>query len=375
MATVEECRAALERLAARLAAVDGRRAANTSFDRTLSCHVPDLDVTFTGALRGRPHTGITTDPAPKAQVRLTVDSDDLVALTDGQLTSARPGCRPGQGRGQHPRPAQAPVHALTTPAGSAVRRPSTAAATLSASTPPRLRPRTRRTARAVRRCRPRPIDAPRRPSRRDRRSRRTSSRRPAPDRRVRRRAARSRSAAMYVGRSAAAARSTSAGVATPVSTSRLAHAGPVGALDVGVQPVADHQRALGAGAPHRLLVQRELRLAGDRVGVAAGGCATTPTSAPLPGASPRAVGMVRRGWTATQAAPRRTANVPSASSCPADVGREALHDGSGLVVGRRHRRAARARSAPRAAPRRRRPAPARRPAPRRRAAWRRPARR
>ena len=69
-----------------LATVDGVRSpAHTTFDRSMSCQVPDLGVTFSGALSEGHITGITTDPAPKAQVRLTVSSDDLVALTDGHL--------------------------------------------------------------------------------------------------------------------------------------------------------------------------------------------------------------------------------------------------------------------------------------------------
>jgi hypothetical protein len=85
MATLEECHAALERLAERLADVDEESRREHSFDRTLSCHVPDLDVTFSGQLRGGHIDGVTTDPAPQAQIRLTTDSDDLIAMTDGDL--------------------------------------------------------------------------------------------------------------------------------------------------------------------------------------------------------------------------------------------------------------------------------------------------
>jgi predicted lipid carrier protein YhbT len=85
MATDKQCRAALERLAARLDTVDDGERRHHAFDRTMSCLVPDLGVTFSGALSDGQITGITTDPAPKAQVRLTVGSDDLVALTEGEL--------------------------------------------------------------------------------------------------------------------------------------------------------------------------------------------------------------------------------------------------------------------------------------------------
>lgn len=89
MATDKECRAALERLAARLATVDGDEHRHNTFDRSMSCLVPDLNVTFSGALSDGQINGITTEPAPKAQVRLTVGSDDLVALTDGELDFGR----------------------------------------------------------------------------------------------------------------------------------------------------------------------------------------------------------------------------------------------------------------------------------------------
>jgi hypothetical protein len=89
MATDEECRAALERLAARLATVDGDEHRNSSFDRSMSCLVTDLDVTYSGELSDGHIRGITTEPAAKAQVRLTVGSDDLVALTDGELDFGR----------------------------------------------------------------------------------------------------------------------------------------------------------------------------------------------------------------------------------------------------------------------------------------------
>lgn len=85
MATMDECRAALQRLAGKLREVDDEDRKRHAFDRSLSCRVPDLDITFHGRLEDGHITGITTDESPKAQIRLTVDSDDLVAMTDGHL--------------------------------------------------------------------------------------------------------------------------------------------------------------------------------------------------------------------------------------------------------------------------------------------------
>jgi hypothetical protein len=84
MATLDDCRAAIETLADRLAQADDVR--ENALDRTLSCRVPDLDVTFSGRLQDGHIRDVTTAPADKAQIRLTVSSDDLVALTDGSLS-------------------------------------------------------------------------------------------------------------------------------------------------------------------------------------------------------------------------------------------------------------------------------------------------
>jgi hypothetical protein len=86
MATLDECRAALERLAQKLSSVEDTDRRQHAFDRSVSCLVPDLQTTFSGQLRDGHIVGITTEPAPRAQIRLTADSDDLVALTDGRVS-------------------------------------------------------------------------------------------------------------------------------------------------------------------------------------------------------------------------------------------------------------------------------------------------
>ena len=86
MATVEECRAALEELAGNMSSADEGVRKHTTLNRSLSCRVPDLDVTFTGQLRDGQIQDITTEPAERAQIRLTVGSDDLISLVNGQLS-------------------------------------------------------------------------------------------------------------------------------------------------------------------------------------------------------------------------------------------------------------------------------------------------
>ena len=86
MATMEQCRTALEELASRLRDVDEKDRKRHTFDRSLSATIPDLGVTFSGALSDGHLVDITTDPAPRAQIRFTANSDDLVALTAGELS-------------------------------------------------------------------------------------------------------------------------------------------------------------------------------------------------------------------------------------------------------------------------------------------------
>ncbi|MCC3769471.1 sterol-binding protein [Streptomyces sp. UNOC14_S4] len=92
MATIEECRAALDRLAENLAGASGDLREAAAPDRSLSCHITDLDVTFTGHLAGGHIQDVETVPGTperRAEIGLTMAGDDLVALVDGRLNFAR----------------------------------------------------------------------------------------------------------------------------------------------------------------------------------------------------------------------------------------------------------------------------------------------
>ncbi|MFE1435454.1 sterol-binding protein [Streptomyces griseoaurantiacus] len=92
MATIEECRRALDRFSEALAGAEGDAARAAALDRSLSCRITDLDVTFVGRLRdGRVEVRDTVRglPPEKAQIRLTTTGDDLVALIAGELPFAR----------------------------------------------------------------------------------------------------------------------------------------------------------------------------------------------------------------------------------------------------------------------------------------------
>lgn len=87
MATMDECREALDKLASRVTNLDPEDRAKYLAERTVSCRVRDLNVVF--RTRIGPHG---MDPAaeaspddPPAQIRLTAASKDLVALAEERL--------------------------------------------------------------------------------------------------------------------------------------------------------------------------------------------------------------------------------------------------------------------------------------------------
>ncbi|MET7292889.1 sterol-binding protein [Streptomyces griseoloalbus] len=92
MATIEECRAALDKLSDTMQHAEGDVRAAAAMDRSVSCHITDLDVTFAGRLTGgriAVHDTFPGPPREKAQIRLAMKGDDLVALVDGELHFAR----------------------------------------------------------------------------------------------------------------------------------------------------------------------------------------------------------------------------------------------------------------------------------------------
>jgi hypothetical protein len=89
MATKTECAEALDRLAEKLGRLDDEHRSRNELERTVSCRIPDLDVTFHGNLKDARLLNVTSyddgGPAPRAQIRLTIPSDDLLKLVDGRL--------------------------------------------------------------------------------------------------------------------------------------------------------------------------------------------------------------------------------------------------------------------------------------------------
>jgi hypothetical protein len=86
VATIEECQHALERLSQTITRLDPQARQAAIVERTVSAELPDLGATFTGRLDPDGFHDMTTAAAPRAQIRLTLSSDDLVALADGSLS-------------------------------------------------------------------------------------------------------------------------------------------------------------------------------------------------------------------------------------------------------------------------------------------------
>ncbi len=85
MATMDECMTALKGILGDIAA----HPAAAGLDRSLSCRLTDLHQVVLGRLNSGSVRDVQAVPdgpeVPRADIRLTMSSDDLVAMTDGQL--------------------------------------------------------------------------------------------------------------------------------------------------------------------------------------------------------------------------------------------------------------------------------------------------
>ena len=84
MASVEECRVALDDLIAALASVDPVLRAKHVPERTVACRVDDLDITFVGRLdeHGLHDLVESADDSKGVDVKVSMSSDELVALAE-----------------------------------------------------------------------------------------------------------------------------------------------------------------------------------------------------------------------------------------------------------------------------------------------------
>ncbi|MCW2600625.1 MAG: hypothetical protein JWM02_2454 [Frankiales bacterium] len=88
MASEAECAQAFRTLTDLLADVDPETRGKYALDRTVSCRVTDLGVTWSARVSEDGLEDLTTDDGSKAQVRVTVTSHDLMALVEGRLALA-----------------------------------------------------------------------------------------------------------------------------------------------------------------------------------------------------------------------------------------------------------------------------------------------
>jgi predicted lipid carrier protein YhbT len=89
VATIKQCRSALDRLAASVDGVDHEIRTKHLPRRTVLCTVKDLDVAFTArvdesGVHDIAQVSRAAEEPPEAEVRVSVASDDLVALADGE---------------------------------------------------------------------------------------------------------------------------------------------------------------------------------------------------------------------------------------------------------------------------------------------------
>jgi len=91
MASVEECREALQALSSRLTEMSPQDRASYFGQRSMSCHVTDLGVTFVTSFTDQGAEPVTeTKPDdPPADIRLTASSDDVLSLSATPANIAR----------------------------------------------------------------------------------------------------------------------------------------------------------------------------------------------------------------------------------------------------------------------------------------------
>jgi predicted lipid carrier protein YhbT len=90
MHTVEECQQALQKLARRLSELTPQERQEYFGNRTISVTVPDLNVTFVTVLgEGDDIVRLARPGEPKADMRLTAPSDEVISLAEQPMNIAR----------------------------------------------------------------------------------------------------------------------------------------------------------------------------------------------------------------------------------------------------------------------------------------------
>lgn len=85
MASESECETAVRSLVALLDQVDPETRSKYVLERSVSLRLSDLDVTWSARLSDEGLSDLTDADDERAQIRLTVGSDDLIALVEGRM--------------------------------------------------------------------------------------------------------------------------------------------------------------------------------------------------------------------------------------------------------------------------------------------------
>jgi hypothetical protein len=91
MNTAEQCREALEKLAARLTELSPDQRTDYFGNRTMSCTIPDLGITFRTRLatEGADPVREQTPEDPPADIRITANSEEVMSLAESPMNIAR----------------------------------------------------------------------------------------------------------------------------------------------------------------------------------------------------------------------------------------------------------------------------------------------
>jgi putative sterol carrier protein len=88
MATVDECRIVLEKMAGKVAQKSSELQLEDDFERTLAVEVTDLEHVFSAKLAGGKLTDLMEGDAPDAEVRISLDSTTLIRLAKKEMKPA-----------------------------------------------------------------------------------------------------------------------------------------------------------------------------------------------------------------------------------------------------------------------------------------------
>ncbi|MEW9531218.1 SCP2 sterol-binding domain-containing protein [Microbispora sp. NPDC049125] len=92
MATVEEVRAALDKLVEQFDGISEEDRTKHVVERRLACRISDIGLTFYGRIHRDgldPFKEVPPQDGRPAEVKLTLNSEDLVSMVNGQLDMGR----------------------------------------------------------------------------------------------------------------------------------------------------------------------------------------------------------------------------------------------------------------------------------------------